>query len=102
MGSGSGNGYSGTRGGSQPYAPLYNVVQQMLNKDKTDEDIYEPKSGYFKNPTASKLSDTISGSVAAGGSDTAKFYYYWPYGDQIDDYNSNAPSVNVKVTCTQK
>ena len=47
-------------------------------------------------------SDTISGSVAAGGSDTAKFYYYWPYGDQIDDYNSNAPSVNVTVTCTQK
>ncbi len=62
MGSGSGNGYSGTRGGSQPYAASYDVVPQMLNKDKGDRDIYDKDKGYFKNPTATKLDDTISGS----------------------------------------
>lgn len=62
MGSGYGNAYSGTRGGSQPYAASYNVVPQMLNIDKKDSDIYSKDSGYFKNPTAIKLTDTITGS----------------------------------------
>lgn len=63
MGSGSGNAYSGTRGGSQPYATKYSVVPQMLNKDKGDKDIYDKdKDGYFKNPTAVELNETISGS----------------------------------------
>lgn len=47
-------------------------------------------------------SDTITGSVAAGGSSKATFYYYWPYGTQVDTYNSAAPSVTLTVTCTQK
>lgn len=63
MGSGSGNGYSGTRGNSQPYAPKYEVVPQMLNKDKQDSDIYNKKTGYFKNPTAVNLNSTISGNT---------------------------------------
>ena len=63
MGSGAGNGYSGTRGGSQPYASAYGVVPQLLNKDKVDKDIFDKeKSGYFKNPTAVNLNDTITGN----------------------------------------
>ncbi len=62
MGSGSGNGYSGTRGGSQPYASKYGVVPQLLNKDKGDPDIYSKENGYFKNQTATKLEDDISGN----------------------------------------
>ncbi|MCR5098973.1 MAG: hypothetical protein K6B14_08495 [Lachnospiraceae bacterium] len=62
MGSGYGNAYSGTRGGSQPYAASYKVVPQMLNIDKKDSDIYSKDNGYFKNPTAIKLKDTITGS----------------------------------------
>ena len=60
MGSGSGGPYSGTRGGSQPYAETYHVVAKELSKDKGDPDIYNPTTGYFKNPTAQKLSDVIT------------------------------------------
>lgn len=60
MGSGSSGLYSGT-GGSQPYAKKYHVVKSELSKDKSDSDIYNKNSGYFKNPTATKLDSAISG-----------------------------------------
>ena len=61
MGSGSGGSYSGA-GGSQPYAESYHVVAKELSKDKQDSDIYSPKTGYFKNPTASTIEDAIDGN----------------------------------------
>jgi len=57
MGSGSSSSYSG--GGSQPYAPDYYVVEEMMNRDKLDSDIYNPISGYYKNNTAKELSNSI-------------------------------------------
>ena len=62
MGSGSGGSYSGTSGGSQPYAESYHVVSTEINKDKADPDIYNKNSGYFKNPTATSLEDAIDGN----------------------------------------
>ena len=59
MGSGNSNNYHGTKGGSQPYAESYHVVPSEFQKDKTDADIYNPKTGYFKNPTAIKLEKSI-------------------------------------------
>ena len=59
MGSGISGSYSGTKGGSQPYADTYSVVKEELNKDKKDPDIYNPDSGYFKNPTAIILQNSI-------------------------------------------
>ena len=61
MGSGSGGLYSGTNGGSQPYAARYHVVKSELANDKRDPDIYG-KNGYFKNPTAVSLQDTVDGN----------------------------------------
>ncbi|MBR4444579.1 MAG: hypothetical protein IKQ27_00185 [Lachnospiraceae bacterium] len=62
MGSGSSNIYSGTGGGSQPYAEKYSVYSKMLSIDKKDPDIYDPTTGYFKNPTAVNLNDCIDGN----------------------------------------
>ena len=59
MGSGINGAYAGTRGGSQPYAETYHVVPEMMNKDKEDPDIYDPKTGYFKNPSAISLREAI-------------------------------------------
>ncbi|MBQ8135241.1 MAG: hypothetical protein IJ192_12680 [Clostridia bacterium] len=61
MGSGSKGpyGYSGSGNGSQPYAPTYHVVGEALEKDKTDPDIYDPRKGYFHNPTATSLADAV-------------------------------------------
>lgn len=63
MGSGSKGVYSsGSSGsGSQPYAPSYHVINDMLENDKADTDIYNPTRGYFSNPTATVLSDAIEG-----------------------------------------
>ncbi len=58
MGSGSSGSYGGG-GGSQPYAPTYHVVPDMLAKDKADSKIYNPSTGYFKNPLAKPIQDTI-------------------------------------------
>ena len=60
MGSGSGGPYSGTHGGSQPYAERYHVIRKELNKDKRDPDIYSSTTGYFKNPTAQNLTDAMT------------------------------------------
>ena len=62
MGSGSGGSYSGTNGGSQPYAESYHVVSKEINKDKKDPDIYTKEAGYFKNPTATSLENAIDGN----------------------------------------
>jgi len=61
MGSGESGQYSGTSGGSQPYSESYHVVGKELSKDKADPDIYDSKSGYYKNPTATTLQDASSG-----------------------------------------
>ena len=52
MGSGSNGPYggSGSGSGSQPYAPTYHVVEEMLNQDKQDHDIYDsPKRLFYKS-----------------------------------------------------
>ena len=59
MGTGRSGAYSGTRGGSQPYAESYHVVDEMLRQDKKDPDIYDPETGYFKNPSAISLREAI-------------------------------------------
>ena len=62
MGSGNSSAYAGTGGGSQPYAEKYGVYGEMLNIDKKDPDIYSKSSGYFKNPTAVSIDDSIDGN----------------------------------------
>lgn len=76
MGSGSSSSYSGA-GGSQPYANTYHVVEKELKKDKKDSDIYNPSTGYFKNPTAVSLGNaTQDGSVYIGGNKANGRYTY--------------------------
>lgn len=62
MGSGSGNIYAGTGGGSQPYTEKYSVYGKMLAIDKKDPDIYDSSEGYFKNPTAVNLKNSVDGN----------------------------------------
>lgn len=62
MGSGSSSIYAGTGGGSQPYAEQYSVYGKMLAIDKKDPDIYDSSTGYFKNPTAVNLEDSVDGN----------------------------------------
>jgi hypothetical protein len=59
MGSGSSGNYSGTSGGSQPYADTYRVVGKEMKKDKADPDIYNPSTGYFHNPNAKSLDQAL-------------------------------------------
>lgn len=59
MGSGISGNYSGITQGSQPYAYSYQVTSELLEKDKEDPDIYNPVTGYFKNPTATDLEKSI-------------------------------------------
>ncbi len=63
MGSGHSGLYSGTFGGSQPYAETYHVADDMMNMDKKDSTIYKPSTGYFKNPKSSTLDDAINGNA---------------------------------------
>lgn len=77
MGSGSSGPYGGGSTGSQPYAPSYHVVPDMLTTDKKDSDIYKSSSGYFKNPTATNLENAIDGNrvVFNGKSVEGQFTY---------------------------
>lgn len=77
MGSGSSGPYGGGSTGSQPYAPSYHVVPDMLTTDKKDSDIYKSNSGYFKNPTATNLENAIDGNrvVFNGKSVEGQFTY---------------------------
>ncbi len=61
MGSGINGSYFGTRGIFQSWKEFYRVVPNMLKMDKEDPDIYSPKKGYFKNPTATDFLKSISG-----------------------------------------
>ena len=63
MGSGGSGPYSGTGGGSQAYADSCHVVDKEISKDKKDSDIYNPKTGYFHNPTATKIQDAANGNA---------------------------------------
>ena len=54
--------FSGTGGGSQPYAETYSVISHEMQKDKKDADIYNSKTGYFKNPTAVSIENAIQGN----------------------------------------
>ncbi len=60
MGSGAGGSYSGTNGGSQPYAPSYHVEKSMHKMDVANGTFHD--GHYDKNPTAKKLSDMIQGN----------------------------------------
>lgn len=60
MGSGSGNGYSGTRGGSQPHASSYHVETDMHQMD-INNGVYHD-GHYDKNPTAQNINDMIHGN----------------------------------------
>ena len=61
MGSGSRGPYGSdaSGSGSQPYAPTYHVVDEMIERDKSDPDIYNHNTGYPKNPTAKEISSSI-------------------------------------------
>lgn len=60
MGTGTSGNYHGTHGGSQEYSETYHVVATEMTKDKKDPDIYNPASGYFKNPTATAIEDAVN------------------------------------------
>ncbi len=74
MGSGRCGRYSNTYGakrncshehiseGSQPYSETYHVETKMLEKDKSDPDIYNELKGYFNNPTSTLLESAIDGN----------------------------------------
>lgn len=59
MGSGISGKYSG-HGGSQPYAPLYHVAQDMLDRDVAKGTYHNGR--YDKNPTAKNIRDMINGN----------------------------------------
>ena len=61
MGSGVSRNYSDTTPQSQPFADSYSVTNDLLNKDKKDSEIFDSEKGYFKNPTASNLMESIIG-----------------------------------------
>jgi hypothetical protein len=58
MGSGAKGAYSGTRGSSQPYAPTYEVMPDMKELD-IKAGVYDKKTGYTPNPTATELNSAI-------------------------------------------
>lgn len=60
MGSGSGGSYTGTNGGSQPYAPSYHVEPKMHQMDVKDGTYHDGR--YDVNPTAQSISDMIHGN----------------------------------------
>ena len=59
MGSGTITSYSRTSGNSQPYSNTYSVIKNELFKDKKDPDIYDSRTGYFKNPLAISIESAI-------------------------------------------
>lgn len=77
MGSSISGNYHGTYGGSQPYAETYHVYPKTMAADKKDPSIYDSKTGYFHNPTAVKLEDTIQNNriYVAGHRQEGKLTY---------------------------
>lgn len=80
MGSGSSGSYSGTSGGSQPYAPSYHVEPKMLRDDVKNGTYHDGR--YDKNPTAKNLVDEINGNYIGGKNTT----FQMPY---VIDVNGN-------------
>ena len=78
MGSGGyGSSYGGSGGGSQPYAPAYHVVPSMMERDKKNHNIYDPKRGYFTNPLAVSIQSTIkNGQIQMNGHSAHGTYTY--------------------------
>lgn len=66
MGSGSSSSYTGTNGGSQPYASSYHVAPGMKEYD-IDNGVYHD-GHYDKNPTAKNINDIINGNYIVGKS----------------------------------
>lgn len=64
MGSGSGSSYSGTGGGSQPFAPLYHVDPEMHQMDIKNGVFHD--GHYDLNPTAKNIKDMIQGNYIVG------------------------------------
>ena len=68
MGSGSKGSYGNGTSGSQPYAPTYHVVGEMMESDKQNPNIYSPRTGYFKNPLAVSIQKSIkNGQIQMDG-----------------------------------
>ena len=44
---------------SQDYADTYHVFDEAMERDKLDVEIYDPSTGYPKNPTANKIDASI-------------------------------------------
>lgn len=71
MGSEVSGSYSGTILKSQSYASSYSVTPDLLENDKKEPDIYDFNDGYFKNPSATNLEESIIGdSVYIDGKKT--------------------------------
>lgn len=76
MGSGISGSYS-SGSGSQPYAESYHVVKEMMDGDKQDPYIYDTKTGYFKNPYATTIQDSIvNGQIKMNGNSANGTYTY--------------------------
>lgn len=65
-----------------------------------------PNLKLYKSSTFNALNEitnnsTITGEVTGGSTDTATFWYDWPY-EGTDTYSSDIPSANITVTCDQK
>lgn len=67
----------GADGGSQPYAPVYHVVPSMMEKDKEDNNIYNPQQGYFTNPLTVPIQSAIKdGQIQMNGHSAFGTYTY--------------------------
>lgn len=76
MGSGISSSYGGGDG-SQPYAPMYHVVSEMMDRDKQDNNIYNPQTGYFINPFSISISNAIkNGQIQMDGHSAHGTYTY--------------------------
>lgn len=78
MGSASyGPAYGGSGDGSQPFAPVYHVVPDMMERDKKDPNIYDAQKGYFINPLAASIHSTIkNGQIQMNGHAAHGLYTY--------------------------
>jgi hypothetical protein len=73
------NNFYGSRSGmgSQLYAPTYHVIAEMMDRDKQDNNIYNPKTGYFINPFSISIPDAIkNGQIQMDGHSVHGTYTY--------------------------
>ena len=81
MGSGSGSSYSGTSGGSQPYAPYYHVEEKMHQGD-IKSGVYHD-GHYDRNPTVENLKDKIHGNYIGDKNTNLEVPYVIDMNDNI-------------------